>query len=104
VGAALLAAQRIRSIANEVYQSSAINPDEKWQMIYPQGSACFREGQTLGLLETIGANETGRPTKLSQNSFLFVVWKRVSCCKEMSSVPQAETAKQALKAACQGLE
>jgi hypothetical protein len=104
VGAALLAAQRIRSIANEVYQSNAIYPDEKWQMIFPQGSGCFREGHSLAFLEALGANEIGRPMKINQNSFLFVVWKRVSCCNEMTSIPQAEIAKRALRAACQGLE
>ncbi|NUN07189.1 MAG: hypothetical protein HUU57_15695, partial [Bdellovibrio sp.] len=43
VGGALLAAERIRSIANEVYRSTAVYPDEKWQMIFPQSSSCFKE-------------------------------------------------------------
>ncbi|MGE3682698.1 MAG: hypothetical protein AB7G93_13315 [Bdellovibrionales bacterium] len=105
IGAALLVAQRIRSIANEVYQSSAIHPDEKWQMIHPQTSTCFREGQTLGLLENYnGVNERGRFLSLDHNSFLFVVWKRVSCCNEMTSIGSAEFAKGAMKSICQGLQ
>lgn len=105
VSAALLAGERIRSIANEVYGSTAIFPDEKWQMIYPQSSSCFREGQTLGLLETVhGVNETGRMKSINQESFLFVVWKKVSCCSESTSIATAEAAKQAMKQMCQGVE
>lgn len=105
VGGALLAAERIRSIANEVYHSTPINADEKWQMIFPQSSTCFREGQSVGKLETLnGVNEIGRMTKLNQDSWLFVVWKRVSCCSESTSIPQAEFAKAVMKTMCQGLE
>lgn len=105
VGGALLAAERIRSIASEVYHSTAIDPDEKWQMIFPQSSSCFHEGQAVGKLETLnGVNEIGRLTKLDHDSWLFVVWKRVSCCSESTNIPQAEFAKKAMKAMCQGLE
>lgn len=105
VGGALLAAERIRSVANEVYHSTPINADEKWQMIFPQSSTCFHEGQSVGKLETLnGVNEIGRMTKLNHDSWLFVVWKRVSCCSESTSIPQAEFAKAAMKAMCQGLE
>lgn len=105
VGGALLAAERIRSIANEVYRSVAVYPDEKWQMIFPKSSSCFREGQSVGKLETInGVNEMGRLTQLNQDSWLFVVWKRVSCCKDVNSIPQAEFAKNAMKTMCQGME
>lgn len=105
VGGALLAAERIRSIANEVYRSVAVYPDEKWQMIFPKSSSCFREGQSVGKLETInGVNEMGRLTQLNQDSWLFVVWKRVSCCKDVNSIPQAEFAKSAMKTMCQGME
>lgn len=105
VGGALLAAERIRSIANEVYHSTAIFPDEKWQMTFPQPSTCFREGQSVGKLETLdGVNEIGRMAGLNQDSWLFVVWKRVSCCSEVTSIPQAEFAKSAMKAICQGLK
>ena len=105
VSGALLAAQRIRSIANEVYHSTAIYPDEKWQMIFPQSSTCFREGHSVGKLETFnGVNEIGRMTQLNQDSWLFVVWRRVSCCSESTSIPQAEFAKAAMKAMCKGLK
>jgi len=105
VGGALLAAERIRSIANEVYKSISVNPDEKWQMIFPNSSNCFREGQSVGKLETVdGVNESARLTKLNQNSWLFTVWKKVTCCRDVTSIPHAEFAKNALKGICQGLE
>lgn len=105
VGGALLAAERIRSIANEVYRSVAVHPDEKWQMIFPKSSNCFREGQSVGKLETIdGVNEIGRIAKLNHDSWLFVVWKRVACCKDVNSIPQAEFGKSVMKSMCQGLE
>lgn len=105
VGGALLAAERIRSIANDVFHSISVNSDEKWQMIFPKSSSCFREGQSVGKLETVdGVNEIGRITQLNQDSWLFAVWKRVSCCKDVNSIPQAEFAKNAMKTMCQGME
>lgn len=105
VGGALLAAERIRSIANEVFRSTAVYPDEKWQMVFPQSSSCFREGQSVGKLETLnGVNEIGRLSKLDHDSWLFVVWRKVSCCSESTSIASAEFAKKAMKAMCQGLE
>ena len=105
ISAALLAAQRIRSVGNEVYHSTPIYPDEKWQMTFPQASSCFREGQTLGLVETVhGATERGRVLTPNHNSYLFVIWKKVSCCQDLTSIASVEFSRKAMKAMCQGVE
>lgn len=105
VGAALLAAKRIRSIASDVYRSTPMNPDEKWSMVYPNTSSCFREGKNLGEVEVIkNGNETGRLLKTNQQSFIFAVWKKMSCCKDLSSIAETLASKVALKAICQGLQ
>jgi hypothetical protein len=73
-------------------------------MIYPQSSSCFREGQNIGLLETIkNARETGRVTSGKLKGYLFVVWSKVSCCQELAEVPYAFAAIEAMGLACKGL-
>ncbi len=105
VGAALLAAKRLRSLASDVYRSTPMSPDEKWSLVYPNSSSCFREGKSLGEIETMrGANELGRLSKTNHQTFLFAVWKRVSCCKDFDSIPETAASKVALKAICQGME
>ena len=100
-GAALMIAARLKSLGVEVAHTVPGDPDEVWQMLYPQGSSCFKEGQNLGALETWkGVREEqrifGKP-----NGYLFVVWKRVSCCRDIPEAPAATIEIEALRAACQ---
>ena len=98
--AALMIASRLKSLGGEVSFTIPGDPDEQWQMLYPQGSSCFKEGQNLGWLETIkGVREEqrifGKP-----NGYLFVVWKKVSCCHDIAEAPAAAIEIEALRAAC----
>jgi hypothetical protein len=99
-GAALMIAARLKSIGSEVMSTVPGDPDEHWQMLYPQASSCFKEGQTLGWLETLkGVREEQRMLgKLT--GYLFVVSKKVNCCKEIAEAPAAYLAIQALRLAC----
>ena len=70
-------------------------------MIYPQSSSCFREGQNIGLLETIkNARETGRLTSGKLKGYLYVVWSKVSCCRDFAELPVYYALLEALPAAC----
>jgi type IV secretory pathway TraG/TraD family ATPase VirD4 len=101
--AALMVASRMKSLSSEVFQSAPSSPDEKWQMILPSGSQCFREGQNAGFLETAAlANDRGR-LQGRLKDYLFVVWRRVSCCKDYSDVPVAAAVLAGMQTACQGL-
>ncbi len=72
---ALMIASRIKSLSSEVLKTMPASPDEKWQMIYPQSSSCFREGQNVGVLESVkNARETMRLTNGKLKGYLFVVW------------------------------
>lgn len=100
-GAALMIAARLKSISTEVAHTVPGDADEVWQMLYPQGSSCFKEGQNLGALETWkGVREEqrifGKP-----NGYLFVVWKHVSCCRDIPEAPGAAIEIEALRAVCQ---
>lgn len=100
---ALMIASRIKSLSSEVLKTMPSSPDEKWQLIYPQSSSCFREGQNIGILETVkNARETMRLANGKLKGYLFVVWKRVSSCKEFPAAVQAKAAAVAIPAACQG--
>ncbi len=101
--AALMVGARLKSIAGDVFRSNSTSPMEKWQMIYPSASSCFREGQNVGLLEVpLMANDRGRMAGRLKD-YLFVTWKRVSCCKEVHEVPIGSALLASLRAACQGL-
>ena len=102
-GAALMIAARLKSLGTEVSHTVPSDPDEVWQMLYPQSTSCFREGQNLGVLETLrGVREEqrmfGKP-----NGYLFVVWKRVSCCQDIAQAPAAALEIAALELACQAV-
>lgn len=100
---ALMIASRIKSLSSEVLKTMPSSPDEKWQMIYPQSSSCFREGQNVGVLETAkNARETMRVVNGKLKGYLFVVWKRVWTCQEVTSAVQAKAAALAIPAACGG--
>jgi hypothetical protein len=100
---ALMIASRIKSLSAEVLHTMPSGPDEKWQMIYPQSSSCFREGQNIGLLETIkNSRETMRLANGKLKGYLFVIWNRTTACKEMPTAVQAQAAALAIPAACGG--
>jgi hypothetical protein len=98
--AALMVAARLKSLGIEVAHTIPGGPGETWQMLYPQSSSCFKEGENPGILElTKGLREErrvlGRP-----NGYLFVVWKKVSCCRDLPEVASTLAALTALSAAC----
>jgi len=98
--AALMIASRLKSIGTEVAHSVPGDPDEKWQMLYPQSSSCFKEGQNVGFLETVqGVREEqrlfGKP-----NGYMFVVWKKVSCCQDIPYAAATAVAIEAMKITC----
>jgi hypothetical protein len=102
---ALMIASRIKSLSSEVLKTMPSSPDEKWQMIYPQSSSCFREGQNVGVLETAkNARETMRLVNGELKGYLFVVWKKTWTCQEMTSAVQAKAAALAIPAACGGFQ
>jgi len=93
----------MKSLASEVFQSAPASPDEKWQMVYPSSSQCFREGQNVSFLDTAAlANDRGRLRGRLKN-YVYVVWRRVSCCKDYTDVPAAAAVLAGVSAACQGL-
>ena len=47
--AALMVASRLKSLGVEVSHTVPGDSDEVWQMLYPESSSCFREGQKPGL-------------------------------------------------------
>lgn len=102
---ALMIASRIKSLSIEILKTMPASPDEKWQMIYPQSSSCFREGQNVGLLESVkNARETMRIANGKLKGYLFVVWKRTSACKDLPATAQAKAAALAIPAACGGMQ
>lgn len=102
---ALMIASRIKSLSSEVLNSMPASPDEKWQMIYPQSSSCFREGQNVGILETVkNARETMRLANGKLKGYLFVVWSRTFACQDMPRAAQAKAASLAIPAACGGVK
>ena len=101
--AALMVADRMKSLSTEVFQSASSSPDEKWQMILPSGSECFREGQNVSFLETpLMVNDRGR-LRGRFKDYLFVTWRHVSCCKDYTDVPVATAVLASMQSACSGL-
>jgi hypothetical protein len=102
---ALMVASRMKSLSSEVFNAAPASPDELWQMIYPQATSCFREGQNMGLLENANnVRELGRLTSGKLKGHLFVIWSKVSCCHDFAEVPYDYALIEAMSAACKGLE
>ncbi len=96
-------ASRMKSLAADVFDSTPSHPGEKWQMISPQSSACFREGENMSFLEMFKhATELRRLGGGPPKGYLFAVWKPVSCCRDLGNVPAAQAVLAAMKATCQG--
>ena len=101
--ASLMIASRIKSLATEVFQGFQGPADEKWQMVYPQLSAGFREGQNTALLRVKAVSEFGR-LRGRPNDFLYSVNQKVSCKQDMPWVVSSEIWLNAIKFACEGME
>jgi hypothetical protein len=98
--AALMVAARLKSLGTEVARTVPGAPEEVWQMIYPQASTCFREGESPGLLEALrGMREEARLLG-KPNGYLFVVWKKVSCCMDIPVALETALALVAIEVAC----
>ena len=100
--ASLVIASRIRSLGSEVFQSLPTSSDEKWQMIYPSASACFREGENVGILRAKAVNESGRIWNGKIKNYLYVVWKRVHCIRDVPFLATTYAWKSILQSACRG--
>ena len=102
--AALMVASRIKSIASEVMHSQSSGFGEVWQMISPGTSSCFREGQNVGVLETIKhVREWGRLSSGKLDGYLFTVWKSVSCVRDIPYLFAAKAAIASMKPICSGI-
>ena len=99
---ALMMASRIKSLSSEVFRATPSSPGEKWQMISPQGSSCFREGQNISLLDTVkNVREMGRLSGGPLTGHLFVIWKPVSCTRDVSFLTLSKAALEIMKPVCQ---
>lgn len=100
---ALMIASRMKSISSEVFMATPSSFGEQWQMISPSSSSCFREGQNIGILDTIkNVREIGRLTSGKLNGHLFVVWKPVSCKRDIPFLATSKAAIAAMKPMCAG--
>lgn len=102
--AALMVASRIKSLSTDVFQSTSRSKDEKWQMIRPQASKCFREGENIGRLELEkNVREEKRIPSMRWKNYLFSTWKRHSCCRDLGEVPVVYAAVEIIKETCRGM-
>jgi hypothetical protein len=99
--ASLMIASRMKSLGNEVFNAVPPSGDEKWQMIYPQSSGCFREGQNIGILRAKRVLELGR-LKGRMKNYLYATWKRVSCVVDWPAVPGVKAGIALSQLTCQG--
>lgn len=104
VTASLMVAARMRSLGSEVFQSVPTFSDEKWQMISPQSSSCFREGQNSGILRAKRVNEMGRLLGGKMKNYLYVVWRRVQCTRDLPYYTVARSWPSLLTSACGGIK
>lgn len=98
--AALMVAARLKSIGIEVSHTIPGGTDELWQMLYPQSSSCFKEGINPALLVVTKGLREERRILGKPNGYLFVVWKKVSCCRDVPEVATSITNLLAISAAC----
>lgn len=97
--ASLVIASRIRSLGAEILHGISISNDEKWQMMLPQKSGFFREGENIGMLGLKSVGEMGRTTGNFRN-YLYGIWQKQSCTKDIAWVVSTKVWIQGLKAAC----
>jgi len=102
---ALMIGARILSLSTEVFQGTPGGGDQKLQMITPQSTSCFREGQNMGILEIPkNVNEVKRMMGIDLKSYLFTTWKKVSCCKNLSYIASTNAAIGLMNGICQGIK
>ena len=101
--ASLVIASRIKSLATEVFMSMPRHPKELWQMIYPQGSSCFQEGENIAKLRFKGVNERGRLFSGKTKGYLYALWTPLSCTQDISWVASSEAWLTVLEQACQNI-
>lgn len=99
--ASLMIAARFKSLSSEVFNSMPSGGAEKYQMIYPQPTFCFNQGQNIGLLQSRGVNEVGRSlnARFSKN-YLHAIWRQVSCTKEIGYSVTTPLTVSAIESAC----
>ena len=97
--ASLMIAARFKSLSSEIFNSMPSGGAEKYQMIYPQPTACFMQGQNIAALRLKAVNEISRGIVPSKN-YLYAIWRRVSCIKEISYAVSTPLTVTAIQAAC----
>lgn len=102
--ASLTIASRMRSLGSEVFQNVSTFPGEKWQMIYPQSSSCFREGHNIGITRAKQVSEWGRIFNGKPRNYLYVVWKPVGCTRDIPWIAATHAWLGVLQGVCSGLD
>lgn len=101
----LAMAERIKSLSVEILRSAPSTPGEKWQLISPNSSMCFREFEHIASLESIKlVNNRSRMIGKDLTGNLVATWKRVSCVREYPEVPFYEAQLAMLQSVCQGMK
>lgn len=108
ITASLLASERLRSLYAENLKTHPVFPGEKYQMLEPSTSSCFSPfSKSVAVPEMRGLSEFGRSmaglSSIKRTGFLYLIWKPISCCRDVALVPAAEAAKAAIKLSCQGV-
>ncbi len=102
---ALAMGERIKSLAVEVLHSMPASPGEKWQMISPNASRCFREFEYIASLEGMKfANNSGRLLGKDMQGNLVATWKQVSCVREYPELPFYEAQIAIIESVCKGFQ
>lgn len=97
--ASLLVASRIKSIGGDVFRTISGSVSDKWQMIHPHSTSCFKEGQNIALLRAKGLNEisrlSGKPDK-----YLYAIWQKSRCTVDAFTGTLSHLWLKAVKAMC----
>jgi hypothetical protein len=101
--ASLMIASRLKSLGGEVFKSVPSFGGEKWQMIYPQSSSCFNEGQNIGVLRVKQVNELGRILNGKIKNYLYVIWRPVTCKVDWPYVPAIQAGNAIAQTTCRSL-
>ena len=101
--ASLIVADRMRSLGSEVFQAVPTSHSDTWQMIYPTASSGFKRGQNVGYLRLKRVSDVGRLWSGKFKNYLYVVWKRVGCTRDVPFIASTQIWLAGLEAACRGL-
>ena len=101
--AALMIAARFKSLSSEVFNSMPSGGDEKYQMIYPQPTLCFRQGENIARLRLKMVNEAGRGINTFSKNYLFAIWRKVQCTKDIYHKLSTPLTVSAIKTACRAI-